>query len=172
MTDAHVRRTILKTPFVPFITVFSHVLKTHDRVDLERLQQFAESMSDSPTSQPARKVSRLASVFVSVATVYIESRQEDARNERVEQQKSANLTAHDYTSGEIYQNTATIYPPPLWAPINPLLQALGFAEDQSLNMDGDPGANANLKIWFNGNQHITGLLEDDLSYLDTADLTF
>jgi len=147
--------TILKTPFVPFTTLFSHVLKTHDRVDLERLQEFAESMSDCPTSQPAHKVSRLASVFVSIATVYIESREQVACNARIELQRSAPLTAQDYTSADVYQQT-TPYPMLAWAPMNPLLHALGFPEDLSLDMDGASGANANLENWFNGNQHIMG----------------
>jgi hypothetical protein len=164
-------RTILKTPFVPFTTVFSHVLKTYDRVDLERLQQFAESMSDSPTSKPAYKVSRLASVFVSVATAYVESKERDARNERIEQPNPASLTSLDYTSAGLYQHTATDQMP-IWAPIDPLIHALGFAEDQPGNMNGSSGANVSLENWFNGNQHIMGLLEDDLSYLDTATLTF
>jgi hypothetical protein len=124
-------------------------------------------MSDSPTSQPAYKVSRLATVFVNVATVYIESREQDAHNERIEQQMSAPLASHDYSSAEFYQSITT-YPIPAWAPIDPLLHALGFAEHQSLHMDGASGTNANLENWFNGNQYITGLLEDDLSYLDSV----
>jgi hypothetical protein len=147
------------------------VLETHDRVDLERLQQFADSMSDSPTSQPAYRLSKLASVFVSVATVYIKAREQNAHNEHIEPQKSTPVTAPDYTSAELYQHPLT-YSMPAWAPINPLLHALGFSEDQSLNIDGASDENANLENWFNGNQHIMGLLEDDLSYLDSPDLTF
>ncbi|KAL9071511.1 MAG: hypothetical protein Q9157_005439 [Trypethelium eluteriae] len=163
--------TILNTPFVPFTTLFSHVLTTHDRSDLERLQDFAESMSDCPTSHSAHKVSRLASVFVNVATVYIESREQEARSARIEPQKTTPPTAQDYTSTEIYQQT-TANPMPAWAPMDTFLHALGFAEDPSLDMEGPAGANANLENWFNGNQHIMGLLEDDLSYLDPAILNF
>jgi hypothetical protein len=56
--------------------------------------------------------------------------------------------------------------------MNSLLHALGFAEDPSLNMDGASGANETLENWFNWNQHIMGLLEDDLSYLGTVNFTF
>jgi hypothetical protein len=123
-------------------------------------------MFDCPTSQPAQKVSRIASVFVSVATVYIESKEQEARN----QQPAPPIVQRDTDTG-VYQQT-TVYPMPAWAPIDPLLYVLGFAEDSSLNMDGAFGANANSQNWFNGNQHIMGLLEDDLSYLDTAALPF
>ncbi|KAI9654358.1 MAG: hypothetical protein M1821_006674 [Bathelium mastoideum] len=159
--------TILNTPFVPFTTLFSHVLTTRDRSDLERLQDFAESMSDCPTSHSAYKVSRLASVFVNVATVYIESREQEV----VEPQRTTSPTAPNYTSTDIYQQT-TANPMPAWAPMDTFLHALGFAEDPSLNVDGAAGTNANLENWFNGNQHIMGLLEDDLSYLDPAALNF
>jgi hypothetical protein len=162
---------MLKNPFVQFTTLFSHVLKTHDRADLGRLQVFAESMSDSPTSQPAYKVSRLASVFVSVLTVYIESKEQEARHQSVDPHKPTPLTGQDYTSAGVYQQT-TSYPTPAWAPISPLLHALGFAEDLSLNIDGASVESANLENWFNGNQHIMGLLEEDLSYLDTAAMNF
>ncbi|KAI9685189.1 MAG: hypothetical protein M1822_004776 [Bathelium mastoideum] len=144
--------TILNTPFVPFTTLFSHVLTTRDRSDLERLQDFAESMSDCPTSHSAYKVSRLASVFVNVATVYIESREQEV----VEPQRTTSPTAQNHTSTDM----------------DTFLHALGFAEDPSLNVDGAAGTNANLENWFNGNQHIMGLLEDDLSYLDPAALNF
>ncbi|KAI9692037.1 MAG: hypothetical protein M1820_009572 [Bogoriella megaspora] len=163
--------TILNTPFVPFTTLFSHVLTTRGPSDLELLQDFAESMSDSPTSHSAYKVSRLASVFVNVATVYIESREQEARSAQVEPQKTAPPTAQDYTSVEAYQQTA-INATPALAPMDTYLQALGFADDPLANLDGAAGATANLENWFNGNQHIMGLLEDDLSYLDPAALSF
>ncbi|KAL9093860.1 MAG: hypothetical protein Q9165_003783 [Trypethelium subeluteriae] len=171
MWSMYLHWTILNTPFVPFTTLFSQVLTTHDRSDLERLQYFAESMSDSPTSHAAHKVSKLASVFVNVATVYIESREQEVRSARIEPQETAPPTTQDYTSTDIYQQM-TADQMPAWAPMDTFLQALGFAEDPSLNMDGTASTNANLENWFNGNQHIMGLLEDDLSYLDPAALNF
>jgi hypothetical protein len=128
-------------------------------------------MSNSPPSQPARKVSRLASVFVSVATVYIESRNQEALSEGIQLQKPAPLTAQDYASAGNYPQTTT-YAMPTWTPTSPFLHALGFSDDPSLSIDGVSGAKANLENWFNGNQHIMGLLEDDLDYLDAAALNF
>jgi hypothetical protein len=83
------------------------VLKTHDRVDLERLQQFTELMSDSPTSEPAYKVSGLASVLVSVAALYIESKEQDTHTERIEQLKSVPVTAQYFTSTDSDEHMAT-----------------------------------------------------------------
>jgi hypothetical protein len=147
------------------------VLTTHDRDDLERLNQFAESMSGCPTSLPASRVAKLAAVFVSVATAYIESREQEANNPQIEPQKSALLNAQQYPGNQFQQQT-TAYPMPTWAPIDPFLQVLGFADDPSLNMDGALGSNASLESWFNGNQQIMELLEDDLMYLDPTPVMF
>jgi hypothetical protein len=87
--DKHLYRNILKISFILFTILFSHALRTHDCADLECLQAFAGSISDSPTSQPAHKVSRLASIFVSVAAVYIDSKEQEARNECVKPQRLA-----------------------------------------------------------------------------------
>jgi hypothetical protein len=146
------------------------VLKTHDRTDLERLQKFAESMLDGSSLQPAHKVSKLACVFVSVATLYIESREQEARKARAGQQKPVVPSSiPDYKMGNDDNQQTSI---PEWAPIDPFLRALGFAEDPSLSMNGVSGATADLENWYNGNQHIMGLLEDDLSYLDDAAMSF
>jgi hypothetical protein len=103
--------------------------------------------------------------------VYIESKVQEAREEHIAPEEPSPVTTHNYTSAGLYQQTMT-YPTPAWAPISPLLYALGLAEDLSLSVDETSGLNANLENWFNGNQHITGLLEDDLSYLDPAALNF
>jgi hypothetical protein len=125
-------------------------------------------MMDSPPSQPAHKVSMLASVFVNVATVYIESKEQEVRNSHASPQKPTVLAYQNYMNDDIYQQAKTTE----WAPMDPFLHALGFAENPSLSIGAASSANANLENWFNGNQHIMGLLEDDLSYLDDAIMTF
>jgi hypothetical protein len=147
------------------------VLTTHDRKDLERLRQFAESMSGCPTSLPASRVAKLASVFVSVATAYIESREQEVDKVQIEPQKSAPLNSQNYMRTNFQQQT-TAYPMPTWAPIDPFLHVFGFGDDPALNMDGALGTNASLESWFNGNQQIMELLEDDLMYLDPTPVMF
>lgn len=150
------------------------MLTTHDRADLERLQLFAESMSDCHTSRPAQKVFKLASVFVSIATVYVESREQEARSIHSNAQGSTAPVIHNDASNDagMYQQT-TNWQIPTWTPFNPFLDALGFADDPALSMSMDGvSATANLENWFNGNQQIMGFLEDDLSYLDTTALNF
>ena len=71
--DKHLYRNILKNLFHPL----HYTLQP--RVEDPRLRW----------SQPAHKVSRLASVFVSVAAVYIDSKEQEARNECVKPQRLA-----------------------------------------------------------------------------------
>jgi hypothetical protein len=125
-------------------------------------------MSDSPPSRPAHKVYTLASIFVNIATVYMESREQEAAKIPSASQEPTPLNAHEVTNKAVYQPTA----PVAWGPIDPFLHALGFTEDPSLDINGASGTNANLENWFNGTQHIMGLLEDDLGYLDDAVMNF
>jgi hypothetical protein len=113
----------------------------------------------------------LASVFVSIATAYIESREQETENAQIELQKSAPLNAQNYMRTDFQQQTMA-YPMSTWAPIDPFLQVLGFADDPSLNMDGVLGTNASLESWFTGNQQIMELLEGDLMYLDPNPVMF
>ena len=68
-------RPILFVPFVPFITLFCHVIETGDPDDLTRMQTFVTSLESACSSSKAiAKHHRLLQVFNSVALRYTELR--------------------------------------------------------------------------------------------------
>ncbi|KAF2672561.1 hypothetical protein BT63DRAFT_450587 [Microthyrium microscopicum] len=105
--------------------------------------------------------------------VYIESKEQEARNAFSESQRPLSPNSHSSTNANAnaFPHT-TADSMPAYAPIDPLLNALGLAYDPSSSVNGSSGTNADLVNWFNGNQQINGLLEDDLSYLDDFTLNF
>ena len=73
--SADVPRTLLFTPFIPFIVIFCHVIETQDEVDLARLQAFVTSIqSASSISGPAAKLHRLFQVLCRIAMGYVKFR--------------------------------------------------------------------------------------------------
>lgn len=183
-------RTILGTPFVPFTVLFSHVLATQGRADLERLQLFATIMAASPTSKPAYKVSRLASVFVDVARIYVDLKEQEAAKVATaggspsvgavglysdQQQSGQDVHLKRQQSEQNRPDLATESPND-YTRFDPFLDALGFADQSTSMIDAtavhtwDIGGTESIGNWFTGQQHIMGLLEDDLSYLDDPDL--
>lgn len=123
-------------------------------------------MSNCPTSQAASNISRLASVFVNVAAVYIDLRdREAAKNARTEaEMNTANAENALPNAGPAQQVPMDLYP--AWAPFDPLLSSLGFVDDVVQDAERDFIRNVEVEDWFMGNQHIMGLLEEDLNYLD------
>lgn len=114
-------------------------------------------------SQAAQKIAKLAAVFVNIATVYVESREQET------------LTVPSAASVQDQPNVYSIepsvdYPMPDWAPLSPFFDAFGLARDLSQSSGQVTDTNASLDNWFMGNQQIIGLLEDDLSFLDSVAL--
>lgn len=81
------------SPFIPFIVIFCHVIKTQDGEDLARLHAFNASIQTAPTvSEAAGKVYRLFQVLYSVALRYVEFRTTTPQPEQME--ASAEMDAY------------------------------------------------------------------------------
>lgn len=66
-------RTLLFSPFVPFIVLFCHIIEARDQTDLDRLGTFVASIQPaSDISDAAAKLHRLFQVLHSVALRYVE----------------------------------------------------------------------------------------------------
>ena len=66
-------RTLLFAPFIPFIVLFCHVMETHDRPDLARLEAFVPSIDAATTvSEPAAKMHQLFQVLAKIAKRYVQ----------------------------------------------------------------------------------------------------
>lgn len=66
-------RTLLFSPFVPFIVLFCHIIEARDQTDLDRLGAFVASLQPAADiSDAAAKLHRLFQVLHSVALRYFE----------------------------------------------------------------------------------------------------
>lgn len=140
------------TPFAPFFVLFCYVIETTSLVDLRVLQDFVDSLEGGRgLSEPIDKLYRLCRVMCDIATFYVEAKGQ-------QQQSDNSISIGD--EFEMY------------------LSQLGFIpnDDQAMtNTDttdaGAPlqgsGQVAQLADWFVGSRNMIGLLEEDLSQIES-----
>lgn len=140
------------TPFAPFFVLFCYVIETSSFADLKVLQDFVDSLEGARgLSEPIDKLYRLCRVMCDIATLYVEA--------KAQQQQDENSI-------------------PIGDEFEMYLSQLGFipTEDQAMaNANpNDPGAPiqgsnqvAQLADWFFGSRNMIGLLEEDLSQIDS-----
>lgn len=132
-------RGVLSVPFTPHVVLFCSVIKTSSCEDLGLLRSFIDTLpvSQSPLVANFR---RLCQVFFDVASVYLQER---------------SSTTHGVsTQGGTIEDTS-------WSQFDHYLGELGFAVGTNDPMSGITQAD-----WFQGNQNILSMLEQDLSFLD------
>jgi len=141
-------RAVLHAPFTPYIVLFCNVISNLDTSDLNRMAMFLSTL-DAPdgSSESVKKFYRVCHVFYQVGAVYIQGKTQ---------------TAAGYaTQGEVTMPDAMLGSSSSWSQFDQYLNVLGFGPGTS----GESTANAQ-EGWFQGNQHVMGLMEQDLSYLD------
>lgn len=149
MQDTHQTfRTIIYAPFIPFIVIFCHVIETSDPEDLRRLELFVQSFKGSCDVSPAvDKLYHLSRVLYNVALLYVEAKAQQIVDQNM------------VTIG----NEFDMYLNQLGFMSNDISMAAGPA-----NNDGDDTTKPMLQTtqlgdWFSGNNHVMGMLEEDLS---------
>lgn len=151
--DANVcgSRNLLLTPFAPFFVIFCYVIETSSLDDLKLLQEFVISLDTArDASETINKLYCICQVMCDVAGLYVE-----AKSQQMEDQSMA----------------------PIGDEFEMYLGQLGFmpTEDQAMvhAEDGDrphlvTGQVAQIADWFSGNRNMMGLLEEDLSQIDSS----
>lgn len=144
------QRNLLLTPFAPFFVLFCYVIETASLDDLRLLQEFVDSLDEArDASETIEKLHRLCQVMCDVAGLYAE-----AKSQQQEDQTMA----------------------PIGDEFEMYLSQLGFmpSEDQTMAntnpASGPPtlsGQAAQIADWFSGNRNMMGLLEEDLSHIDS-----
>lgn len=147
MWSQYLAWTILYAPFTPFLVIFSNVLATANTDDLARLHDFVDSISDSDFSNGARKMHHVCEMFYRIAKLYVLAKQAQQPEDTAVAVPSLDSTPY---SGGPDLNT-----------LNPYLNAIGFAGDPMLDLNN--GINPDAGDWFQGNQWVMGLLDDDLN---------
>ncbi|POR34331.1 Putative transcriptional regulatory protein C11D3.07c [Tolypocladium paradoxum] len=146
----YVHWNLLLTPFAPFFVLFCYVIETSSLDDLKVLQEFVASLDGArDSSETIEKLCRLCQVMCDVASLYVE-----AKSQQQEDQTMA----------------------PIGDEFEMYLSQLGFmsTEDQAMahaqDNGGPPPANgqvAQIADWFSGNRNMMGLLEEDLSQIES-----
>lgn len=82
MSQSNCFRTLLFSPFIPFIVIFCQVLETHDRTDLDRLGAFVDSIKSAPgVSDAAQMMHGLSQSLYLVALEYLKLSESESLSE-------------------------------------------------------------------------------------------
>ncbi|PNY26301.1 transcriptional regulatory protein [Tolypocladium capitatum] len=147
----YIHWNLLLTPFAPFFVLFCYVIETSSLDDLRALQEFVASLDGArDSSETIEKLYRLCQVMCDVASLYVEAKSQQ----------------QDQTMA------------PIGDEFEMYLSQLGFmpSEDQAManaqDNGGPPPANGQVQVaqiadWFSGNRNMMGLLEEDLSQIES-----
>ncbi|KAG5982459.1 hypothetical protein E4U55_001862 [Claviceps digitariae] len=148
----YIHWNLLLTPFAPFFVLFCYVIETASLDDLRLLQEFVDSLDEArDASETIDKLYRLCHVMCDVAGLYVEAKSQQ------QQDRSMAPIGNEF---EMY------------------LSQLGFmpTEDHTMAHSGNNGpagpATLNSQAsqiadWFSGSRNMMGLLEEDLSQIDS-----
>ncbi|KAJ5365791.1 transcriptional regulator family: Fungal Specific TF [Penicillium concentricum] len=186
-------RGILLSPFVPFIVIFCNIITTSNADDLSLLEEFIASLQPlCAFSQSIDRLHTLCSVFGTVARLYFEA---NTRTQTAADQDQ-NL-AEVGQEFDVYLSALGLAPPTHMNPPNsgtyPMGNSQGYFQADNPAMHVSPaelsqhhvggfsapadssqvqgqgsGTAAQLGNWFWGNQYMMGLLEEDLSQVNSG----
>ena len=132
-------RAVMHVPFVPFRILFSHAVQSLDVTELARLERFATSLQPGAGSEePVSAAASLYDLLCKAAQLYMEQRLSTLRADVKEaEQRQDELNEFDFADyvvegGEVIDGLVS-----------------------GVQSDG-------LSDWYNGNQQIMSLLDDDV----------
>ncbi|PHH90830.1 hypothetical protein CDD83_2542 [Cordyceps sp. RAO-2017] len=147
----YVHWNLLVTPFAPFFVLFCYVIETSSLDDLQLLQEFVSSLDGSrETSETIDKLYRLTQVMVDVASLYVEAKS---------QQQDDHTMVPIGDEFEMYLSQLGFMP----TEDQPMAQAPQNSR-APLSVNGQV---AQIADWFSGNRNMMGLLEEDLSQIES-----
>ncbi|GLA77109.1 hypothetical protein AtubIFM55763_008992 [Aspergillus tubingensis] len=170
---AYFHWTILYAPFVPFIVIFCHAIALSSWDDLARLEDFVASLQPNCfLSEAISKLYQLCHVLSNVARLYIEAKEqvqvkEDQDLASVGQEFDVYLSALGLAPMSADDSDGAWASAPVPAGSAPG-DTRGAMEGQ---YSGPIPQTSQLGNWFSGNQHMMGLLEEDISLFDPSSWT-
>ncbi|GES58084.1 fungal-specific transcription factor domain protein [Aspergillus terreus] len=156
--------TILYSPFVPFIVLFCHVINSSSETDLQRLEEFVASLQPNcALSEAISRLYRLCQVLSNIAKLYLEAKAQTQTQEdqAIGQEFDTYLSALGLAPASVEYGD----PRPATARTVPAgsTDIMPGVETQLPHV-----APSALRNWYSGNQHMMGLLEEDLSLFDPS----
>lgn len=135
-------------PFAPFFVIFCHVIETLSADDLRILEEFVVSMEQlRDASETVEKLYRLFQVMRDVAVVYVETKSQQQRDRTM-------IPIRD--EFDMYLSQLGLISPEDQTMVEPNAQGQQI-QQQASQMAG----------WFSGNRNMFGLIEEDLSQIDS-----
>jgi hypothetical protein len=159
-------RTLFHAPFTPFTVTFCHIIANplYANDDLVLLAEFVVTLrSLEYLSEGVAKLCRLCDIFQKVAELYTQAKIQEF--DRGNQQR-------DESGVPVIESRQ-----PAIDDIDGYLSTIGFAPpsmdtfDNSLVDDAQLDAD-HLSNWFQGNNSLMGLLEQDLAYMDATTASY
>jgi hypothetical protein len=166
------RRSLLASPFSPFLVIFCYVITTFSQADLKLLGSFVESLRrPAQVSAAAGKLHKLCNVFYTVAKLYVDAkaaellaqeqtRQGQGQGQRLQQGYGEGMDQMDMSYAAMadfdhYLSALGVAPFSGWSgsPGDQLVAGQGG--------QGQDGSGPNARDWFSGNTYLMGLLEQD-----------
>jgi hypothetical protein len=136
-------------PFAPFFVIFCHVIETLSAEDLRILDEFVASMEQlRDASETVEKLYRVFQVMRDVAVVYVETKSEQQRDQTM-------IPIRD--EFDMYLSQLGLMSTDDQAMVNPNTNQGPQVQQQASQMAG----------WFSGNRNMFGLIEEDLSQIDS-----
>ncbi|KAK7946291.1 uncharacterized protein PG986_010612 [Apiospora aurea] len=160
--------TILYAPFIPFIVIFCQVIENAgsdaSTSDLRHLERFIQSLEAGCGISPAvEKLHRLSTVLYNVALLYAEAKAQQAWDQDMVP------VGNEF---DLYLSQLGIMPMDESGGGDPSGGAgndvNGGGHDSGAGGADDIMRNVQLGDWFSGNNHILGLVEEDLSSFNTS----
>ncbi|PYI22849.1 fungal-specific transcription factor domain protein [Aspergillus violaceofuscus CBS 115571] len=165
--------TVLYAPFVPFVVLFCHTIATSSWEDLTRLEEFVLCVQPNCfLSEAIAKLYRLCQVLSNVARLYIEAKaQAQAREDQnlvsVGQEFDTYLSALGLAPAPNQEGGAVWTSAPSTAGAGAVSGVMRSGNEGPYTEAPMPQTDQ-LGNWFSGNQHMMGLLEEDLSVFDPS----
>ncbi|KAM0328614.1 hypothetical protein ACHAQA_005024 [Verticillium albo-atrum] len=147
--DAYLNWTILYTPFAPFIVIFCHIVESCVATDLPRLQAFVQSLEGiSSQSESIAGMFRYFSVLYKVASRYTE----------MKAPQGLPIMDDSYRDFDAYVHALGLIP----TSDQGFGDGTGFSGGSQAEADGGQMQGFQLGEWFNTNQQLLGLMEENL----------
>lgn len=173
LTDTLQNRTILYAPFIPFIVIFCLVIETSSADDLKGLADFVHSLeAATELSHSINKLHQLCEVLYNVAQLYVEAKaQQPLDQDMVPVGNEFNM----------YLSQLGFMPMDEGAAAGLAGFEVGDGGGGGGGGDGSGGVHGadddasrsmaqttQLGDWFSGNNHMLGMLEEDLSGINPS----
>ncbi|EGX88603.1 fungal specific transcription factor [Cordyceps militaris CM01] len=166
----YVHWSLLLTPFAPFFVLFCYVIETSSADDLNILKEFVMSLALArDSSEAVEKLYRLCQVMYDVLTLYVEAKSSQQQQESGAGGGGGAGGAHGVV--------------PIGDEFEMYLSQLGLMPMEDQTMTGAPDGQqtaatagghvphnpqvAQIADWFVNNRNMMGLLEEDLSHIES-----